>query len=518
MTKISRALVSVYDKSNIAELVRFLSENGVEILSTGGTARLLSKSGIKVTEVSDFTKSPEMMDGRVKTIHPKIHGGILADRSNKEHMKQAEIHAMKMIDLVIVNLYPFEQAVLGGKSHEEIIENIDIGGPTLLRSAAKNYKSVAVVTNPNRYRTIMDEISKSGKISDKTRQTLAIEAWEHVAHYDVVIEKYFRKTFGNVFDYPENMNLTFKKKQDLRYGENPHQTSAFYVDRHDGEPSITTAEQLQGKLLSYNNILDGNSALELIKEFDEDPTAVVVKHNNPSGVASHNEILEAYKLARSVDPEAAFGGVVCINREVDEILAQEISSKFVEMVIAPSFTDAAIKTFAKKKNVRLLKVEGITKKRKPYREYRSVVGGLLVQDGNVKLHDGTFNIVTKRKPTEEEMLAMKYAWKVCKYVKSNSIVYARSTRVVGIGAGQMKRVDAARLAAEIAADFGLDLKGCAMASDAFFPFRDGVDAAAKRGITTVIQPGGSIRDQEIIDACNENGMVMVFTGIRHFRH
>ncbi len=518
MIKISRALISVYDKKNIVELARSLSEKGVEIISTGGTAKLLTKSGIKVIEISDFTGSCEMMDGRVKTLHPKVHGAILADRKNPEHIKQAKKAGIQLIDLVIVNLYPFEQSVLNKASESDIIENIDIGGPTLVRAAAKNYKSVAVVTNPENYETILAEINKTGKVSEKTRQSLAIEAWEHVAHYDIVIERYFRKTFGNIFDYPEYLNLTFKKKQDLRYGENPHQTAAYYVDRYDGEHSITTAEQLQGKLISYNNILDGNAALELIKEFDEAPTAVVVKHNNPSGVASHNSILEAYKLARSVDPEAAFGGVVCVNREVDEILAEEITSKFVEIVIAPEFTVKAKEIFAKKKNLRLLKVDGVTKKRDLYREYRSVIGGLLVQDGNVLLHDGKSNVVTKRKPTENEMDAMKYAWKVCKYVKSNSIVYARPTRVVGIGAGQMKRVDAARLGAHIAADFGLDLKGCAMASDAFFPFRDGVDEAAKRGITAVIQPGGSIRDNEVIAAANEHNIAMVFTGIRHFRH
>ncbi|MFH1521265.1 MAG: bifunctional phosphoribosylaminoimidazolecarboxamide formyltransferase/IMP cyclohydrolase, partial [Candidatus Micrarchaeota archaeon] len=372
------------------------------------------------------------------------------------------------------------------------------------------------VVDPADYPKIMEELT-NGEISNKTKEEFALKAWEYISHYDAVIENYFRKHFKKSDLYPEYLNITFRKKQDLRYGENPHQTAAFYVDDHDGENSITTAQQLQGKLLSYNNILDGNSALELIKEFEES-TAVVVKHNNPSGVASHEDILEAYKLARSVDPEAAFGGVVVVNREVDEKLAIEITSKFVEIVIGPSFTSKALETFSKKKNLRILKIDEINKKRKPYREYRSVVGGLLVQDGNVKLHDGQFKVVTKRKPTEEEMNSMKYAWKVCKYVKSNSIVYARPTRVVGIGAGQMKRVDAARLAADIAAEFGLDLKGCAMASDAFFPFRDGIDAAAKRGITAVIQPGGSIRDEEVIKAADEQNIAMVFTGVRHFRH
>jgi len=517
MAKISRALISVFDKKNIEEFARSLSENGVEIISSGGTAKLLAKSGIKVTEVSDYTGSSEMMEGRVKTLHPKIHGAILADREKPEHLKEAEEHGIGLIDLVAVNLYPFEQTISKDCSLKDAVENIDIGGPTLVRAAAKNYSSVAVITNPERYDKVLEEIKQTGEVSQKTRELLAVEAWEHVSHYDTVIESYFKKSFGYDSVYPEYLNLTFRKKQDLRYGENPHQTAAFYINDRNGNASITRAEQLQGKELSYNNILDGNAALELVKEFEK-PTAIVVKHNNPSGVASNDDLLEAYKTARSVDPEAAFGGVVCINREIDARVATEITSKFLEIVIGPSFTEDALEIFSKKKKLRVLKIDGLNGKRKPYKEYRSVVGGLLVQDGNVILHDGKFNVVTKRKPTDEEILAMKYAWKVCKHVKSNSIVYARPTRVVGIGAGQMKRVDAANLAASIAAEFGLDLKGCAMASDAFFPFRDGIDAAAKRGITAVMQPGGSIRDQEVIDAANEAGMTMVFTGVRHFRH
>ncbi|MBU0532870.1 bifunctional phosphoribosylaminoimidazolecarboxamide formyltransferase/IMP cyclohydrolase [Candidatus Micrarchaeota archaeon] len=515
--KVKRALISVYNKEGVVDLGRALTDLGVEILSSGGTAKLLTENRIKVIDVSAYADSPEMMDGRVKTLHPKIHGAILADRSNPLHIKEAEKYGIGLIDLVVVNLYPFEQTVLSEAKLSEAIEKIDIGGPTLIRAAAKNYKNITVVTNPVYYKKVIDELKKNNEISEKTREELALAAWEEISHYDTVIERYFRKIFSMRDVYPNYLNLTFRKKQDLRYGENPHQTAAFYIDDHEKEPSITTAEQLQGKMLSYNNILDANSALELVKEFEE-PTAVVVKHNNPSGVASHNDIFEAYKLARAVDPEAAFGGVTAVNREVDEKLATEIASKFLEIVIAPSFTEKALKIFSKKKKLRLLRVDGINKKRKPYKEFRSVIGGLLVQDGNVKLHDSNFNVVTKRKPTEDEMAAMKYAWKVCKYVKSNSIVYARPTRVVGIGAGQMKRVDAARLAANIAADFGFDLKGCAMASDAFFPFRDGIDAAAKRGITAVIQPGGSIRDEEVIKAADEQGIAMVFTGVRHFRH
>ncbi len=513
---VKRAIISVYEKDGVVDLAKALSGLGIEILSSGGTAKLLSENGIKVIDVSDYTGSPEMMDGRVKTLHPKVHGGILADRSNPKHVEEAKKNGIGFIDLVVVNLYPFERTALSGAPLPDVIEQIDIGGPALIRAAAKNYKDVAVVVAPADYGKITEEL-KAGRISDQTRQELALKAWEHISHYDTVIERHFRKVFSSRDVYPAYLNLTFRKKQDLRYGENPHQTGAFYGDDYEREPSITTAEQLQGKVLSYNNILDGNAALELIKEFEE-ATAVVVKHNNPSGVASHDDILEAYKLARSVDPEAAFGGVTVVNREVDGRLATEMTSKFLEMVIAPSFSEEALRIFSKKKRLRLLSVDDIDKRRKPYKEFRSVVGGLLVQDGNVILHDQKFNVVTKRQPTEEEIASMKYAWKVCKYVKSNSIVYARPTRVVGIGAGQMKRVDAARLAADIAADFGFDLKGCAMASDAFFPFRDGIDAAAKRGITAVIQPGGSIRDKEVIDAADEHGMAMVFTGVRHFRH
>jgi phosphoribosylaminoimidazolecarboxamide formyltransferase/IMP cyclohydrolase len=512
-----RALISVYEKEGIVELGRALSEAGIEIISSGGTARLLSENGVGVTDVSDYTGSPQMMDGRVKTLHPKVHGGILADRSNPKHMEEAGRLGIGMIDMVVINLYPFEKTVLSDAPLSEVIEKIDIGGPTLVRAAAKNYKHIAVVTSPSQYPKLIEGIKAGGGISEKMREELALAAWQLISHYDTVIERYFRKIFSSREVYPDYLNLTFRKRQDMRYGENPHQTSAFYVDDHEREPSISTAKQLQGKKLSYNNILDGNAALELIKEFEE-PTAVVVKHNNPCGVASNHDIFDAYKFARAVDPEAAFGGVTAVNRGVDEKLAQEIASKFLEIVIAPSFTDKALEIFSKKKKLRLLQVDDINKKRKPYREFRSVVGGLLVQDGNTILHDGQFNVVTKRKPTDEEMLSMKYAWKVCKYVKSNSIVYARPDRVVGIGAGQMKRVDAARLAANIAEDFGFDLKGTAMASDAFFPFRDGIDAAAKRGITAVIQPGGSIRDQEVIDAADEQGLAMVFTGVRHFRH
>ncbi|HSB46704.1 MAG TPA: bifunctional phosphoribosylaminoimidazolecarboxamide formyltransferase/IMP cyclohydrolase [Candidatus Bilamarchaeum sp.] len=514
---IKRALVSVHNKEGVVELARALSALGVEIVSSGGTAKLLSDSGVKVVEVSKFTGSPEMMDGRVKTLHPKVHGAILADRGNKKHMQEAGKLGIKLIDMVVVNLYPFEETVQKGAPLREAIENIDIGGPTLLRSAAKNFRNVAVVCNPKRYAAILDELKKgNGWLSEKTLERLAMDTWEHVSHYDVFIEQYFRKSFGLQDEFPEYLNLTFHKKQDLRYGENPHQRAAVYRDDLYKNPSFLNARQLQGKEMSYNNFLDCNAAFKLIREFEE-PTGVIVKHNNPCGVASSESILEAFKLAKSVDPEASVGGVVALNRKVDEALAREITSKFVDIVIAPGFEEKALEVLRSKKNMRVMEQPEVTVKRVPYRKYRSILGGLLAQDANVKLLDG-IKVVTKRKPTEQEMKDLLYAWKIVKYVKSNAIVYARNNRAVGIGAGQMKRIDATKLAAMIAKDYGEDVKGCAMASDAFFPFRDGIDYAAKLGISAIIQPGGSIRDEDVIKAADEHGIAMVFTGIRHFRH
>jgi phosphoribosylaminoimidazolecarboxamide formyltransferase/IMP cyclohydrolase len=515
--KIRRAVISVYNKEGVVELARSLRELGVEIISSGGTAKLLSGNGIKAVEVSDFTKSPEMMGGRVKTLHPKIHGAILADRENKKHMEEAKRHGIELIDMVVVNLYPFEETVLKGASLKEIVENIDIGGPALLRAAAKNYRSVAVVCNPSRYGEVLEELKRGGGwLSQKTLERLALETWEHVSHYDVSIEQFFRRAFGYSDEFPNYLNLTFRKKQGLRYGENPHQRATVYHDDFYTNPSILNAKQLQGKELSYNNILDCNAAFKLIREFDE-PTGVIVKHNNPCGVASDKDILKAFKMAKSVDPEASFGGVVALNRRVGANLANEITSKFVDIVIAPGFDGKALGLLGRKKNMRVLETPGIDVRRLPYRKYRSILGGLLVQDANVKMMN-ELKVVTERKPGESEMKAMVYAWKIVKYVKSNAIVFARENRAVGIGAGQMKRIDAAKLAATIARDYGGDLKGCAMASDAFFPFRDGIDFAAKLGITAIIQPGGSIRDDEVIRAADEHGITMAFTGIRHFRH
>jgi phosphoribosylaminoimidazolecarboxamide formyltransferase/IMP cyclohydrolase len=514
MATIKTALLSVYKKEGIVEFAKALTGLGIEIISSGGTARKLKEAGVKVTDISDFTGYPEMMDGRVKTLHPKVHGGILMDRDNPQHLKEAGENGIKPIDLVVANLYPFEETILKGASPKEAIENIDIGGPTLIRAAAKNFEHVLVVCNPKKYGQVLEEI-KRGEISEKLRKELMIEAWEHIAHYDAVIEKYFRKTLGDEFAYPEYLNLTFRKKQDLRYGENPHQTAALYIDEHEKNPSLLRAKQYQGKVLSYNNVLDANSAYQLLKEFEE-PTAVIVKHNNPCGVASDPDIFKAYKTARSVDPEAAFGGIVSVNREIDGKLAEEITSRFVEIVLAPSYTKEALGVFSKKKNLRVLELPikaGIVR----YRRYHSVLGGFLVHDSDVGLYE-ELKVVTKRKPSDSEMKAMLYAWKIAKYVRSNAIVYARENRAVGIGAGQMKRVDAAKLGAMIAKDFGEPVEGCAMASDAFFPFRDGIDYAAKLGVTAIIQPGGSVKDEEVIAAADEHNIAMIFTGMRHFRH
>ena len=517
--KISRALLSVHDKKGIVELAKALARQHIEMVSTGGTAQALKRAGIPVTDISQVTKFPEMLDGRIKTLHPRIHAAVLADRRNAKHMQELKRQDILPIDLVVVNLYPFEETA--GKKHTptEATEQIDIGGPALLRAAAKNHENVAVVCNPAQYDSIVRELLEGKAISEKTRQRLALEAWEHVAHYDVVIENYFRRRFGKD-DFPKHLNQSWEKIRNLRYGENRHQQGALYRDPGFVSESVVTARLLkEGKKLSYNNILDGNAAIELIKEFEE-PTAAVIKHNNPSGVASDAKILEAYKQARSVDPEAAFGGIVAVNREVDGGVAREILHTFVEVVIAPRFTPEAMKVFEGRKNLRLLELPGIGKKRKAYREYRSVVGGLLVQDANTQLLADGLKVVTQRKPTDKERAAMLYAWKIVKYVKSNAIVFAKENRAIGIGAGQMKRVDAAKLAATIARDYsGPDsLKGCAMASDAFFPFRDGIDFAAKLGVTAIIQPGGSIKDKEVIAAADEHGIAMVFTGTRHFRH
>lgn len=519
---INRALLSVYNKEGIVEFAKFLSGRGVGIVSSGGTSKALRKGDVQTFDVSDLTGFPEMMGGRVKTLHPKIHGGILAKRSRKEDIEQARSLGIGMIDLVAVNLYPFEEAVRNPEcTVDEALENIDIGGPTLLRAAAKNFRNVVVISNPGAYGMLMDEMEKTGDVSEETRRRLALETFMHVSRYDAVIESWMRSKFFADEKTPEYLNLTFRKVQDLRYGENPFQkNAALYGDPQFSGLCVPSALQHQGKELSYNNILDIDAAFALVKEF-RDPTVVIVKHNNPCGVATGNDILKAYETALAVDSEAAFGGIVCINRRMEADMAAKIVSRFYEVVVAPSFTQEALETFRSKKNLRAISMgeSGFPLKRPPLLSYRSICGGLLTQDVDNELYDkGSLKAVTKRKPTGREMEDLLYAWTICKYVKSNAIVYARDNHTVGIGAGQMKRVDAARLAADIAESHGDTVKGCAMASDAFFPFRDGVDTAAERGVTAIIQPGGSIRDPEVIEAADEHNMAMVFTGMRHFRH
>lgn len=524
---IKRALLSVSDKAGIIEFAKELSAKGIEILSTGGTCKLLAENGIKVTEVSDYTGFPEMMDGRVKTLHPKIHGGILARRGIDEAIMSE--NNIAPIDLVVVNLYPFAETVARPDcSLEDAIENIDIGGPTMVRAAAKNHKDVTIVVNASDYARVLKEMQENnGSLTYKTRFDLAIAAYEHTAQYDGMIANYFGTmvpSYGenNEGDleskFPRTFNMQFKKKQDMRYGENSHQNAAFYVEDAVQEASVSTATQLQGKALSYNNIADTDAALECIKEFSE-PACVIVKHSNPCGVAVAENILDAYEGAYKTDPTSAFGGIIAFNRELDAKTAEAIVSRqFVEVIIAPKVSAEAIKIIAAKKNLRLL-VCGEWSDKTTQFDIKRVNGGLLVQDrdqGMVGLDD--LKVVTKRQPTEAELKDLLFSWKVAKFVKSNAIVYVKNSATVGVGAGQMSRVYSAKVAGIKAADESLVVAGSVMASDAFFPFRDGIDAAAEAGISCVIQPGGSMRDNEVIAAADEHGMAMVFTGMRHFRH
>ena len=515
---VTRALISVSDKTGIVEFAKALSEKGVEILSTGGTYKLLKDSQIAVTEVSDYTGFPEMMAGRVKTLHPKVHGGILARRGTDEAVMAD--HGIKAIDLVVVNLYPFENTVAKENcSLEDAIENIDIGGPTMVRAAAKNHNDVTIVVNADRYATILDEINSEGGISYKTRFNLAIEAYEHTASYDGAIANYFgRLVEGGSEDFSRTYNTQYHKVQEMRYGENPHQKAAFYVEKNPASGSIATATQLQGKELSYNNIADTDAALETVKLFEK-PACVIVKHANPCGVAEDENILAAYDKAFHTDSESAFGGIIAFNRELDGATAEAIVARqFVEVIIAPSISAAAVEVVAAKKNVRLLAC-GEWQNAAAGFDYKRVNGGLLVQDrdnGMIGLDD--LKVVTKRAPSDDELRDLLFAWKTAKMVKSNAIVYAKDSRTIGVGAGQMSRVNSARIAAIKAEHAGLVVEGSVMASDAFFPFRDGIDNAAKAGIKAVIQPGGSMRDEEVIAAADEAGIAMVFTGMRHFRH
>ena len=516
---VRRALISVSDKTGIVEFAQQLNALNIEILSTGGTYKLLKDSGISVTEVSAHTGFPEMMDGRVKTLHPKIHGGILARRGTDEAIMAD--NNITPIDLVVVNLYPFENTVAKPDcSLAEAIENIDIGGPTMVRAAAKNHRDVTIVVDAGDYACLIEELdANNNAIRHETRFDLAIKAFEHTAHYDGAIANYFGQQLGNGSEgFPRTLNLQLVKAETMRYGENPHQQAAFYREHTPKEVGIATAVQLQGKALSYNNVADTDAALECVKNFPE-PACVIVKHANPCGVAVSSSLGEAYDLAFNTDPESAFGGIIAFNRELDAATAQTIVDRqFVEVIIAPEVSAAALPVIAAKKNIRVLKT-GPWAAPEGALDFKRVNGGLLVQDrddGMITQDD--LQVVSQRQPTEQEWQDLLFAWKVAKFVKSNAIIYAANNRTIGVGAGQMSRVNSARIAAIKAEHAKLEVRGAIMASDAFFPFRDGIDSAAERGIAAVIQPGGSIRDDEIIAAADEAGMAMVFTGMRHFRH
>jgi phosphoribosylaminoimidazolecarboxamide formyltransferase/IMP cyclohydrolase len=521
LKKVSRALISVSDKNGIVDFARALNALGVELLSTGGTFRLLQENNIAVTEVSDYTGFPEMMDGRVKTLHPKVHGGILGRRGTDDAV-MAE-HAIKPIDMVIVNLYPFAATVADPNcTLPNAIENIDIGGPTMVRSAAKNHKDVAIVVNSSDYTTVLEEMrANEGQLDYNTRYALMVKAFEHTAGYDGMIANHFgaRDTENNERDFSDTFNVQYFKTQEMRYGENPHQKAAFYTEANPIEASVATAKQLQGKELSFNNIADTDAALECVKQFDE-PACVIVKHANPCGVSVAVDIGTAYDLAFATDPESAFGGIIAFNRELDARTAEAICEKqFVEVIIAPAVSADALAVVAAKKNVRLLECGSWGNQRPQDFDYKRVNGGLLIQDrDNGMITEQDLKVVSKRVPTNTEMTDMLFAWKVAKMVKSNAIIYAKNNQTIGVGAGQMSRINSARIAGIKAEHAGLEVVGAVMASDAFFPFRDGIDNAGEAGISCIIQPGGSMRDDEVIAAANEHGMAMVFTGMRHFRH
>lgn len=521
MAKIGRALISVSEKTGLVEFSRALAGYGVEILSTGGTAKLLREAGIPVKDVSEFTGFPEMLDGRVKTLHPKVHGGILGMRENPAHVAKMQEHGIEAIDMVVVNLYPFEATVAKEDcTMEDAIENIDIGGPTMLRSAAKNNRDVTVIVDHADYQLVLEEMqTNEGCVSRETNFRLAVKVYQHTAAYDGAISNWLGARTGQaVAPFPDTLTLQYKLAQGMRYGENPHQAGAFYVERGSKEASIATARQLQGKELSYNNIGDTDAALECVKQFTEGAACVIVKHANPCGVAVGANLLEAYNAAYQTDPESAFGGIIAFNRELDETTARAIVERqFVEVIIAPKVTHAASEIISAKKNVRLLECGFWSENCAARYDFKRVNGGLLVQDSDLELFK-ELKVVTKRAPTDAEMEDLLFTWRVAKFVKSNAIVYGRSNATVGVGAGQMSRVNSARIAAIKAEQAGIPVAGAVMASDAFFPFRDGLDNAAAVGITAVIQPGGSMRDAEVIAAADEHGIAMVFTAMRHFRH
>ncbi len=519
MGTIKRALISVSDKTGVVELAKGVAALGAEILSTGGTAKALREAGVSVVDVAAYTGSPEILDGRVKTLHPKVHGGLLGRRSNPQHAQEMAEQGIGPIDLVVVNLYPFEATIAKpDATFQDAIENIDIGGPSMLRSAAKNHEDVLVVVDPNDYGRVLEAL-RSDAVPLELRRDLARKVFHHTARYDSLIAGYLERRVQGLegSTFPPFLSLQYERVETLRYGENPHQQGAFYRDPAGQEPSVSRATTLHGKAMSYNNFLDANSALELVKEFGDEVAAAIIKHNNPCGAALGSTLVEAYARARETDPVSAFGGVIAFNRPVDLATAKEITSTFVEVVIAPGYEDDALAELRRKKDLRLLDIGPLAGGARDGLDWKKLVGGLILQDRDLgHLPDlKQLTVPTKRRPTEEEYAACAFAWKVCKHVKSNAIVYARPGQTVGIGAGQMSRVDSVKLAGMKAQ---LPIKGCVMASDAFFPFRDGIDAAAQAGITAVIQPGGSIRDKDVIQAADEHQLAMIMTGMRHFRH
>lgn len=547
LRKIKRALISVSDKTGILEFAKLLREFGVEIISTGGTAKSLRDNGIEVTEVAEITNFPEMMDGRVKTLHPKIHGAFLALRDNENHVESLNEHGIEPIDLVVVNLYPFQETIAKEDvSLAEAVENIDIGGPAMIRSSSKNWRDVAVVTDAKLYEGILQEMKENdGSLSLETRQRLATLAYTRTASYDLAISSYLAKQLSNadlefleplnplgnliiieseeIFeetietdgeDLPEFETIELEKVADLRYGENPHQKAAIYESNEAG--GIAKAEQLHGKEMSFNNYVDAEAAWNLVQDFD-DLAVAIIKHTNPSGVGTGTNNEEAYRRALSTDPVSAFGGIVAFNRKVDVTVAKSVNEVFTEVVVAPDFDEDALEIFKTKKNLRVLRVEKSESENNL--EYKQISGGFLVQSKDIyRVSESDLKFVTERKPSDEELRALLLAWKVCKHVKSNAIVFANENRTIGVGAGQMNRVDSVRIAAMRAERFDLPLKNSALASDAFFPFRDNVDEAAGFGVSAIIQPGGSIKDNESIEAANEHNITMVFTGFRHFKH
>jgi len=521
------ALISVSDKTHLLEFAQGLHALGVRLASTGGTAKLLADAGLPVTEVAQITEFPEMLDGRVKTLHPKVHGGLLARRDKPEHMQALAKHGIDTIDLLVVNLYPFEATVAKpGCSLEDAIENIDIGGPAMVRSAAKNWKDVAVVTDPSQYAGVLDALQKEGKLSDKSRFALAVAAFNRISNYDAAISDYLSRIQGDGGHalFGTQANGRFVKLQDLRYGENPHQQAAFYRDLYPAPGSLVTARQLHGKELSYNNIADADAAWECVKGFHE-PACVIVKHANPCGVAIGVDAGEAYRKALQTDPTSAFGGIIAFNRPLDEAAAQAVSGQFVEVLMAPAYSDAALTVLKAKANVRILQIAlppgGASDwdNGRNAMDIKRVGSGLLMQTAdNRELVAGDLKVVTRVQPTPQQMSDLLFAWKVAKYVKSNAIVFCKDGMTMGVGAGQMSRLDSARIASIKAEHAKLSLQGTAVASDAFFPFRDGLDVVVDAGASCVIQPGGSVRDPEVIAAADERGVAMVFTGVRHFRH